>query len=490
MGQTLRCTATVSGRTYDGGTRVSSPKDSSRLIVVSSRAPFREHPTRQGIRWEKTIGGLVTALLPVLEKQGGAWIAWGDPPGRHSDLPGQNNYDLRLIELSPEQVEGFYYGFSNSALWPLCHYFLGRVVYKRDHWAIYDQVNRLFAEVTLEQAREQDLIWIHDYQLARVPAYLRHDRPLARVAFFWHIPFPAPEVFRTLPWRRPILKSLLACDLVGFQIPEYAENLAQSAVELLGARVEGEYIHYEGHLTQVIARPIAIDYDAVQEEARSPTVARRVKRLKETLRGQKLILGVERMDYTKGILERLRGMERLLELKPDIHGKVTLIQIVTPSREGVAAYRDKKREIDEIVGRINGRFSNDLWTPIRYLYRSFTPQRLMVYYRAADIALVTPLRDGLNLVAKEYVASRLNDEGVLVLSEFAGVAQQLPEAILVNPYDVDDMARALELALVMPKEEQLTRLDAMQKRIKAMGITWWTQEFLERMAEPVLPKVR
>jgi trehalose 6-phosphate synthase len=454
-----------------------------RLVLVSSRGPYRQHMTKQGLRWEKTVGGLVTAVLPVLERLGGVWIAWGEPGGRHTSLPGQEHYDVRYIELTPVQVEGFYYGLSNSALWPLCHYFLGRVVYDREQWAIYEQVNRLFAQVTLEEAGDDDMIWVHDYQLARVPAYLRHDRPDARLAFFWHIPFPAPEMFRTFPWRRPILKSLLACDLVGFHIPEYAENLAESAKELLGARIEGENIRYEGHVTRVIARPIAIDYEGVEREARSPLVARRVKRLRETLRGQKIILGVERIDYTKGILERLRGMERLLELKPELHGKVALFQIVTPSREGIEAYREKKREIDEIVGRINGRFSNDLWTPVHYLYRSFSPQRLMVYYRAADIALVTPLRDGLNLVAKEYVASRFEADGVLILSEFAGVAQQLPEAVLVNPYDVDDMARALEQALAMPKEEQQRRMQVMQKRLRSQGIDWWTEEFLSRMGQ-------
>lgn len=461
-----------------------------RLVVASSRGPFHYRTGRLGSHWEKTVGGLVTAVLPVLQSLGGVWIAWGDPPGHHSNLPGRTAFDLRYLELSPQQVEGFYYGFSNSALWPLCHYFLGRVHYDRDQWATYEQVNRLFADAVLEEAHENDIIWVHDYQLARVPISIRHARPSARVAFFWHIPFPAPEIYRTLPWRRQVLRGLLSCDLIGFHIPEYAENLQQAAIELLAAQVEGEFIRYEGHVTQAIARPIGIDYDQVAREARSDRVARRAAKLRESLQGQKLILGVERMDYTKGILERLRGFERLLELKPELRGQVTLFQIVTPSRELVEAYKEKKREIDETVGRINGRFSNDLWMPVHYLYRSFSPQRLMAYYRAADIALVTPLRDGLNLVAKEYVAARTEEDGVLVLSEFAGVSKQLPEAVLVNPYDVDDMAKALEQALAMPREEQTRRLQAMQKRTQAQGISWWANEFLERMTslkEPVTP---
>ncbi|MCL4489051.1 MAG: trehalose-6-phosphate synthase [Chloroflexi bacterium] len=460
---------------------IDSHQQPSRLVVVSARGPYRQRVTKHGLRWEKTVGGLVTAVLPVLQRLGGAWIAWGEPEGHHTNLPSGASFDLRYLELTPKQTDGFYYGFSNSALWPLCHYFLGRVHYDREQWAVYEEVNRMFAEAALEESKENDILWVHDYQLARVPEYIRRGRPTARLAFFWHIPFPAPEMFRTLPWRRPFLRGLLSSDLIGFHIPEYVDNLAQAAVELLAARVEGDYIRHEGHLTQVIARPIGIDVDEVERQARSERVEKRAAKLRETVGGQKVIIGVERMDYTKGILERLLGFERLLELKHELHGKVTLFQIVTPSRELVAAYQEKKREIDEVVGRINGRFSNDLWTPVHYLYRSFSPQRLMVYYRASDIALVTPLRDGLNLVAKEYVASHVDRDGVLVLSEFAGVSRQLPEAVVVNPYDVDDMARALEQALTMPKEEQQRRLEAMQRRIRAQDVSWWADEFLERM---------
>jgi len=453
-----------------------------RLIVVTNRGPYRLAETKQGLRLEKTVGGLTTALLPLLEKTGGLWIASGEPPGQHANASGHLHFDLRYIELTSEETENYYYGFSNNALWPLCHYFLGRVEFRLDQWGVYEQVNQKFAQATLEEAQPTDVIWVHDYHLARVPLYLRQARPSARLAFFWHIPFPSPEIFRALPWRKEILISLLACDLVGFHIPEYAENFGAAAIELLGATVEGDEIRYAGHITRVIARPIGIDYAAVEKEARSRRADRRAKQLRETIRGQMVIVGVERMDYTKGVLERLRGMERLLELKPEWHGKVSLIQIVTPSREGVDAYREKKREIDEIVGRVNGRFSSDVWTPIHYAYRAFSPAQLIVYYRAADIALVTPLRDGLNLVAKEYVASRVHQDGVLILSEFAGVRFQLPDALMVNPYSVDDMANVLEQALQMPKEEQRRRMQAMQARIKTEDLSWWAKEFLDRMS--------
>jgi len=461
---------------------------SFRLIIVSNRGPYNLHTTQQGLRREKTVGGLVTSLLPMVESLGGVWVAAGDPEGRYPSRPGRPSFDLRYIHLTPEQVQGHYHGLSNAALWPLCHYFLDHVHYDDAQWQIYEQVNQQFAQVALEEARSDDVIWVHDYQLARVPHYLRHERPSARIAFFWHIPFPSVEVFRTLPWRRPFLESLLACDWVGFHIPEYARNFMDTVHNVLGADVEDEFVYYAGRTTRVLARPIGIDDCAVSHQARSRRTVQRVERLRQTLKEKKVILGVERMDYTKGILERIQAMERLLELKPELYGQVSLIQIAIPSRMKVQAYRRKKREIDEIVGRVNGRFSDGIWMPIRYLYHSFSPAELVAYYRAADIALVTPLRDGLNLVAKEYVASRVDADGVLILSEFAGVAYQLPEALLVNPYSTEDMVAALVQALEMSKNEQRRRMQAMQDRIKTQNIAWWAKEFLDRMSSLIHPE--
>lgn len=459
-----------------------SHRQAFRLIVVSNRGPFHFRDVEGSLKYEPSVGGLTTAVLPIIEKTGGVWVAWGEPEGRHASPPGRPPFDLRYIELSSEEVDGFYYGISNSAFWPLCHYFLGRVEYNHDEWQTYEKVNEKFAQVVLEEAGEDDVIWVHDFQLSRVPFYIRRQRPRARIAFFWHIPFPAPEMFRTLPWRRQVLESLLACDLIGFHTPEYVKNFKETAVELIGAADDGDRLGLRDHSTDLVALPIAIDYDAVEKQARTRAVERRVQRLRETMPNQALMLGVERMDYTKGVLERLRGFEYLLQSEPQWREKVTFFQIVTPSREGIAAYREKKREVDEIVGRINGKFSNDLWVPLHYIYRSFGPARLAVYFRAADVALVTPLRDGLNLVAKEYVASRVRQDGVLILSEFAGVTGQLPEALIVNPYDVQDMARAIVESLKMPPEEQRRRMSAMQARLKTEGISWWMQEFLDRMA--------
>jgi trehalose 6-phosphate synthase/phosphatase len=405
-----------------------------KLIVVSNRGPYKLAHTKRGLKRTKHVGGLVTSILPMMERRGGVWVAWGEPAGRHTSAAGRSKFALRYIRLSRQQEVGYYWGLSNTALWPLCHSFLGRVRYNADEWKVYKEVNRLFAAETLTEMNPEDLVWIHDYQLGLTPHFIRAERPSARLAFFWHIPFPPTEIFRTFPWRAAILESLLACDLVGFHIPEYRKNFCESASRLLGAEITRDEISYAGHRTRILARPIGIDYEGIACLAGKERIQRRAKALRENLPRQIILLGVERMDYTKGILERLRAMENLLEQHPEFIGKVTLIQIVTPSRQVVKAYQQKKREIDEVVGRINGRFSDDQWIPIRYLFRTLTPNELMAYYRLSDIALVTPLRDGLNLVAKEFIASRLDDGGVLILSEFAGVARQLPEALMVNPY--------------------------------------------------------
>lgn len=454
-------------------------RTSSRLIVVSNRGPYRISTGPHGIKYERTVGGLVTSLLPMLEQAGGEWIAWGEPAGRYALPLRKPKFELRHISLTDTQVRGFYHGLSNSALWPLCHYFLGRVRYDLAEWQIYEQVNQQFAQATLGDAGQGDTIWVHDYQLARVPHFIRQQRPSARIIFFWHIPFPPAELFRTFPWRRQLLESLLTCDLIGFHIPEYARNFAATAAELLGAQVDGDTIHYGGKPIRLVARPIGIDHLAVDHEARSQRTKARVQHLRSALGSGTLVVGVERMDYTKGIVERLQAIEHLLEHRPGWRGRFSLIQIVTPSRLDVEAYRQKKREIDETVGRINGRFSDGIWIPIRYLHRVFSPSELIAYYCVADIALVTPLRDGLNLVAKEYVASRIHEDGVVILSEFAGVAYQLPEALITNPYSQEDMATALEQALRMPLPEQHWRMETMRNRIKTEDIKWWSNEFLQ-----------
>jgi trehalose 6-phosphate synthase/phosphatase len=449
------------------------------FVMVSHRGPYRLRKTAQGVRRERSIGGLATSVVPLMEQLGGVWVTAGESAGRFLMPPRKPKYTLRYVSLTPEEQQGFYYGLSNNALWPLCHSFLGRVRYDLDEWNMYEQVNREFAQVALDEAAEDDVIWVHDYQLARVPYFVRAGRPGARILFFWHIPFPPLEIFRTLPWRNLLLEGLLCTDVLGFHIPLYVRNFKDAARDILGARVEGEIVEYKNIRTRVVARPIGIDYAEVERIARAPETQRRAQQLRVGLGNGSLIVGVERMDYTKGIVERLRGLDYLLERRPEWVGRLSLTQIVTPSRDAVEAYRQKKREIDEMVGRVNGRFSDGLWSPIHYQYRAYPPSELIAYYCAADIALVTPLRDGLNLVAKEYVASRIDGDGAVILSEFAGVADQLPEAILTNPYSAEQVASALQQALTMGAAEKKQRMAAMQARLRSQDIHWWLKEFLD-----------
>lgn len=454
-------------------------KPRGRLIVVSNRGPYQIQVTKRGVKRERSVGGLVTSMLPMLEQLGGVWIAWGEPAGSFQIPLQRPRFELRQLALSPEQVRHYYQGLSNSALWPLCHSFLGRVHYDSSDWEQYEQVNRIFAQAAIQVAEPGDTVWVHDYQLGRAPLHIRQARPAGRLLFFWHIPFPPVELFATFPWRRALLESLLTCDVVGFHIPQYAKNFMEAAVELAGARATNDTVYWAGRETRVLARPIGIDFEAIHRTAASPQMEAKARKWRAALGDDPLVLGVERMDYTKGILERLRGLEHLLDTRPAWRRKVSLIQVVTPSRSEVMAYQQKKREIDEAVGRINGRFSDGLWMPIRYLYRSLSINELIALYRTAEVALVTPLRDGLNLVAKEYVAARIHGDGVLVLSEFAGVARQLPEAVLVNPYSDEQMSAAIEQALSMPAAEQRARMTAMRDRLRSQDIMWWAKEFLD-----------
>lgn len=452
---------------------------SGRYILVSHRGPYRLRITPQGVKRERSVGGLATSLLPLIEKLGGVWITSGESAGRYLMPPRRPRYALRYLALTDDQKEGFYNGLSNNALWPLCHSFLGRVHYSLDDWRVYEGVNIQFAAAALEEAEEGDVIWVHDYQMARAPYFIREGRPNARLMFFWHIPFPPLEIFRTLPWRNRVLEGLLACDVIGFHIAAYVRNFMDAAEFLLGAKRDGEYLEYKGRRIRVVARPIGIDYAGIERIARLPETGEKVERLRAGLGDGIIILGVERMDYTKGIVERMRGLDYLLQNHAEWHGKLRLLQIVTPSRDGVQAYRQKKREIDEMVGRVNGRYSDGLWLPIHYFYRAFPPAELVSYYRAADIALVTPLRDGLNLVAKEYAASRISGDGIIILSEFAGVADQMPEAILTNPYSDEELAASLQQALTMQPDEQRARMAPMQARVRAEDIHWWLNEFVK-----------
>ena len=449
------------------------PQASGRLIVASNRLPFTARRTEDGVELAPSAGGLVTAMRPALEARGGAWIGWLGHPEDHLILP-PLSYDVRPIALTAEEEARYYDGFSNQTLWPLFHSLVQEASFDEADWRVYEAVNERFARALTEAWRPGDVAWIHDYHLLRVPHHLRRLGFQGEIAFFLHVPFPHVDILRSLPWAKEILDGLLACDLAGFHLRGYADNFLGAARELRGARVEGSACAAGSRRVQVGAFPIGIDASAWERLA-APAVNPARKDLR-------IILGVDRLDYTKGIPQRLLAYERFLERHPEQHGKVQMLQLAVPSRDEVDAYRKLKRTIDELVGRIDGRFATPSWSPLRYLHRSLPPKELAALYRHADVMLVTPLRDGMNLVAKEFVACQGDDPGVLVLSSLAGAADGLKEALVINPHDIDDMADAIGDALAMPADERVRRMRRLQERVRGNDVHRWAASFLEAAA--------
>jgi len=456
-----------------------APSSQSSLVVVSNRLPFRAERRGAGVRFTRSPGGLVTALEPVLAQRGGTWIGWTGVPREDMDsdgglpLPEAGPVRYRAVPLSGHEVSQYYGGFSNRTLWPLFHYFVGQTEIENTTWETYDRVNEYFAQVAAAASSPGTLVWVHDYQLLRVAHHLRRLAPGLRLAFFLHIPFPAADVFRVLPWSRSLLRGMLAADLVAFHVPSYADHFLTCAERLLGCEVDrgAGLVRFEGRQVTVQAHPISIDVAQVERLAQGVSPGPRAEGVLE-------VLGVDRLDYTKGLHGRLLAIERLLERYPTYHRRFVLTQVLVPSRERVAAYTQLKREIDETVGRINGRFAEPGWSPIRYLVRALPPEELVPMYRQADVALVTPLRDGMNLVAKEYVVAQLENDGVLVLSELAGAAEELQEALIVNPFDVEAVAETLHRAFIMPEDERHARMSALRDRVRANDVHAWVQRFL------------
>ncbi len=463
-----------------------SAPDSSSLTVVSNRLPFRAEGQPSGLELKRSSGGLVAALEPVLIERGGTWVGWAGIAREEIEgagglpLPDHGAVHYHEVPLSANEVAQFYGGFANRTLWPLFHYFIGRTVIDGKTWRVYERVNARFAQAAAAAAAEDGLVWIHDYQLLRVPHHLRRLRPGCRMAFFLHIPFPAADVLRVLPWSRSLLRGMLAADLVGFHVPSYSEHFLICAERLLGCEVDraAGIVRFEGRDVSVQAHPISIDTSHLE------TLARRKpdKPQPAWTEGVRGILGVDRLDYTKGVHERLLAIERLLDVHPGYRSRIQFTQLLVPSRERVEEYSQMKKAIDETVGRINGRFSEPGWSPISYLVRSLPPEQLVHLYRQADVALVTPLRDGMNLVAKEYVASQIDNDGVLILSEMAGAAEELQEALIVNPFDIESVADALHRALSMTDDERLARMAALRDRVRANDVHAWVRRFL-RAAE-------
>lgn len=457
-----------------------------RLLVMSNRAPIRLVKEGDRERLEPTVGGVGTTFMRLLENYGGLWIAWSglkNNPGKMMMPPGSPRFAMIFPNLSERDIANYYWGMCNRALWPLMHFVTPNYHFENAQWKSYCRVNRIFADAALEEAADYDVAWIQDFHLALAPKLMRERAPDTPVGLFWHVPWPPEQFFRVFPWRRELLAGMLGSDLIGFHVRVYRKHFLDACERILGARIDRETgeIEYDGRITRAAVFPLGIPVEFFEELSASREVQLHAQRIRRTLRAPIVVLGVDRLDYTKGVIERLLGFERFLELHPEHRGRVTLVLIAVPSRTKVAEYAALKRHLDETVGRVVGRFSAEGYTPIHYLYTQFEAAELVAYYQAADIALLTPLRDGMNLVAKEYVASQLGDDAVLILSEFAGAAEELSEALIVNPYSIDEIAARLSEAVVMAPEEKRRRLTRMRELIRANNLEFWSGNFLDEL---------
>lgn len=459
----------------------------SNLVVVSNRGAYVFQERENTLLTRRTVGGLASALEPVLTDHGGTWISWCgriDKDGRQTGVkvsvpPGEPRYNIQEILLTEEEYRNYYHGFCNACLWPLCHQLPERCDFKKEYWKAYCMVNRKFARSTGETGKE--IFWIHDFHLTLVPQLLRHDLPRARIAFFWHIPFPPADLLQILPWSRHLVYGLLGSDLIAFHTSQYVQNFLDAVSWYFPDAIPRKQglIHFRDRKIMVESLPVGINYHRFEKLAADPAVRSRAWEIRQALGGEKILLGVDRMDYTKGIPERIRAMGFLLEKYPQLRGKVTLLQIAVPSRNALGEYGALKQEVERLVGEINGRYDRGYGAvPVRYRYHSLDQAELVAHYLAADVLLVTALRDGLNLVAKEFVASRIDGRGVLVLSPFAGASQELQGALLANPYEPAHLAGKIKMALEMSPQEQKMRLESLRRAVKSRDARWWWQSNL------------
>ncbi|WP_120521156.1 alpha,alpha-trehalose-phosphate synthase (UDP-forming) [Arthrobacter celericrescens] len=467
------------------------------FMVVSNRLPVdrcsAEDAANDGDGWRRSPGGLVTALAPLMAKSDGAWVGWHGAPDEAVEPFSHDDMDLVPVQLSADDVELYYEGFSNATLWPLYHDVIATPEFHRTWWDAYRRVNQRFADAVVQSADKNATIWVQDYQLQLVPQMLRRVRPDLKIGFFNHIPFPPPEIFAQLPWRQAILEGLLGSDLVGFQRPSDAANFMRSARRFLGASVKQQQVQVRDssgevtHIARAQAFPISIAVDQISELAERPDIVERARQIRQDLGNPRtILLGVDRLDYTKGIRHRLKAFEELLQDGSLKVTDATLIQVASPSRERVEQYRILREEIEGTVGHINGTYDTMQNTAVRYLHHSYPVEEMVALYLAADVMLVTALRDGMNLVAKEYVAARTNHTGALVLSEFTGAADQLKQALLVNPHDIDGLKNTIMRAVDLPANESRRRMRTMRKQILDHDVDHWSSEFLAALAEKVV----
>jgi trehalose 6-phosphate synthase len=453
------------------------------FVVVANRLPVDEVVADDGSRsWTRSPGGLVSALQPIVRRHGGAWVGWTGQPGDAPEPFDTDGMHLHPVALSADDVDRYYEGQSNATIWPLFHDAVEQPTHRRPWRQAYEAVNRRFAEAAAQLAAPDATVWVHDYQLMLVPAMLRELRPDLRIGFFLHIPFPPVELFMQLPRRADFLRGLLGADLVGFQGELAAQNFLQLAGRLLDLDPQGQQVEFEGRTVTARAFPISIDVAEVEELAADPGVQAEAQRIRTELGGERrLLLGVDRLDYTKGIEQRLEAYGELLADGTVSNDDVVLVQVATPSRMRVREYQELRARVEREVGRINGEFGAVGQVPVHYLFQSMNRADLVALYLAADVMVITPLRDGMNLVAKEYVASRDDERGALVLSEFAGAATEMKTAFLTNPHDVEDLKRAITAALHADDTEQAERLRPLRAQVRENDIDKWARDFLETL---------
>jgi len=451
-----------------------------RVVVVANRLPIA-YDSKTGL-WATSPGGLVSALTPILERTKGSWVGWSGLPDREFAPFRHSEIDPVPIALSHNDYEEFYVGFCNGTLWPLYHDSVRAPQFHRHWWRPYHVVNQRFTEVAAQSIGPDDVAWVQDYQLQLVPQMIRDLTEVHRIGFYLHIPFPPVELFAKLPWRRQVLEGLLGADVLAFQSRSSRTNFSVAARRLAGATGSSKMVEWQGRKVTLQVAPIGIDTSAFESLALSNESAIAASEIRSQLGDPDVvILGVDRLDYTKGIDLRMRALQTLLERRPDLSGRVAFVQIAVPSREDVAEYRRIRADIEGLVGRINGDLAEVGRPPIHYLYRSVPIEELVAYYRAADVMLVTPLRDGMNLVAKEYIATRFDNTGTLVLSEFAGAAEQLTQALLVNPYDLDALASSLEEAIASTSVKGNEHMEALRASVVSHDVFWWAERCLEAL---------
>jgi alpha,alpha-trehalose-phosphate synthase [UDP-forming] len=465
----------------------------NRLIIVSNRLPFALDSAGEDL-WTVTpaVGGLVSAVEPVLRERGGTWIGWPGiagkiPQGPLAEATRDAGYNVVPVGLSETERDEFYYGYSNEVIWPLFHDLQNFCNFEPAYWQAYKQVNERYADAIIRNSLPDDFIWVHDYHLMYVAQALRErstSQNLSALTFFLHIPFPPYDIFAKLPQQRRLLHALLQFDLLGFQTRRDVRNFLQCVRRVMPdtkvvSRGETHVVQFEKRKIRIGHFPIGIDFHTFENGAKCEAVAQRSEQLRTSFPDCQLMLGSDRLDYSKGIPERLRAFCNALERYPEMRGSVVLIQVVVPSRVEIPRYHEFKGRIDRLVGDINGRFSTSTWIPVQYHFRGLDREDLLAHYRACDMAFITPLKDGMNLVAKEYCACRTREDGALILSQFAGAAEQLkPDALLVNPYDVEQMADTISTAFRMNQTERSARMKRMRRNVSKENVFWWVDAFL------------